>query len=158
MEDGELLLESWRETRFQNNFYLESYEDMKKRLRLLILISSLFITIPLSSEYILGRILKNGILLGIFISGMIILMFSILSMILIFKRDKLKLPFTGNIYKKMGSYANTSITKGIIIEYNKDIDYNLGKLDKKWGKFLLIENFIIFGLFILFVAIIVALF
>ena len=161
MDDDDFLLELWRETRGQNNSYLEGFGDIKRKVRILLVISSIFITAFGSISFDLLKdnhntiittplMLASILLLTIGLFGILI---SIPLLMISMMDSKVKLPMTSEQVKKLKNYTPAAITKGIIREYNIDMDHNIEKIDNKRRFVRIAERLIISSIFILVLAI-----
>jgi hypothetical protein len=162
--DGEFLVELWKEVREQNKIYLEGFNDIKKKIRIFLIICSIFLTFlgALFLEIFFGNLnLPINNIFAIFIFLLFLASFSFLLAIIFsikaIMSSRIKMPGTLKPIHQLKKYTPSGITKGLIKIYNKNIDYNTHKIDKKSGFASNVERLIIFGIFLIVSAIVLLL-
>ncbi len=146
-KDLEIAKYALQEIKDQYKTYLESYDNIKKKNQILLLICSLIITLPLSETIIVKNIiLAPKIIIALFISGTICLVSAIILLIVSMKEPTIKTPLFEDIIGSIGKYKASLIFKNAGTVYSKNLNKNISKRDQKRRIIQIAEKFIIFGI------------
>lgn len=135
-----------QEIKDQYKIHLEEFDDIKNKNQILLLICSLIITLPISSELVIKKILSLNIFIEFFISGVICLVIAILLLIVSMMNTPLRIPLFEDIMEAIGKYKEVNIMKSIARTYAEDLSINIIKIEEKRKIIRIAEKFIISGI------------
>lgn len=149
-EELEIIKYALQEVKDQYQIYLDGFDDRKEKVQIFLIICSLIITIPLSSEFITEKIfsLQNWII-GIFMAGIFLLVITIVILIRSIAGIQIKIPAYADILDSIGKYKTKAIMKSVAKAYAKDLNINMTKAEKKIRLIRIAENFIISGILLI---------
>lgn len=145
-EELEIVKYALQEIKDQYQICLDGFDDRKEKVRIFLIVCSLIITIPLSSEFIMIKIfsLQNW-MIGVFMSGIFLLVITIIVLIRSITGIQIKIPAYTHILESIGKYKTQTIMKSVAKAYARDLNINMIKAEKKIRLIKIAENFIISG-------------
>lgn len=114
--------------RFREN--LVQFDDTKKKNQILLLISSLFITLPLSSELVLSKIFGSSCLTILFVQGITLLVISVILLIVSMFESRVHWPEYLDVLENIGKQPYTP--NGIISALVKGYDEKTRENDENY--------------------------
>lgn len=157
MKDEHLWHIALNEVKDQFRIYLEAYDDIKKRVQILLIVCSLFITLPLASDYAISLVLKNVPTLILFVTGMILLIASIVLLIMAVHESPVRMPLFDDVISSIGKYRPVTILKALTFSYNANLYRNIRTMERRRILIKYAESFIKFGVLLVTVGLIGAL-
>lgn len=152
-----ILKETLEEARHQFKIDLGYFDDIKKKCEIFLLMCSLFITLLLSSDFIMKLILNSGdFTLASFLIGLIFLIISIVYIIVVLYSVNLKVVLIDDIIDSLNKYNSKKILKSIINKYKEDMKQNFSIINKKRNLIRYLESFITVGIVFISISLIVA--
>ncbi len=125
-------------------------QEVKDQNQVLILICSLMITLPISSSLVLQKILSTtNWVIGLFISGIIILIITIILLILSVREMPVRIPSFDDFLDSLGKYKPLNIMKSFMKAYSNNLNLNIKKRDERRYLLKLAEKFIIMGIILM---------
>ena len=121
-QDEKLLDYCLNEIKDQYKIFLEGFDDIKKKNQILLVICSLIITLPLSNENMVNKIMLSIYSSGIFIAGVICLIISVLLLILSMRDTPVNIPYFNDIFNSVGKYKSPNVKRAIIKTYSEDLE------------------------------------
>ncbi len=133
--------------RIIDNTYLNGFNDIREKCQFFLLICSLVITFPLSSSLLLNKIISSGYLfLGLYLSGLILLVITIILLIFILREMEVRVPYFDDFISSINVYTPVNVMIAFMKAYSSDLNANIKQREKKRYLLKLIEKFIIAGI------------
>ena len=149
-EELEIIKYALQEVKDQYQIYLDGFDDRKEKVQIFLIVCSLMITIPLSSEFIMKKILSlQNWFIALFVTGIILLVITILILIRSITGIPIKIPVYDDILNSIGKYKTKAIMKGVARAYAQDLNINMARAEKKVRLIKMAENFIILGILLI---------
>ncbi len=145
-DDLDLVNYALQEVKYQYRIYLEGFDDIKKKNQILLLICSLIITLPLSSDYIVSEIMKSTFFVGIFISGVLCLIISIVLLLISMIDTQIEIPYFYDILNSIGKYRSINVKKAVVKRYAYNLDIIVKKIEDKRKPIRFAEKLILYGI------------
>jgi len=149
-EELEIIKYALQEIKDQYQIYLDGFDDRKKKVQIFLVVCSLIITFPLSSEFLMERIISSQeLFIALFIAGIIVLVSTIITSIYSIMDIGVRIPAYDDIINSIGKYKTTEIMKNVAEAYAKDLNLNIIEVDKKRRMIKIAEKFIIIGVLLI---------
>lgn len=145
MNDEQLWQVALNEVKDQFKIYLETYDDIKKRVQILLIVCSLFITLPLASDYAISIVLKRIPTLILFLTGMLLLIFSITILIMAVHESPVRMPLFDDVIRSVGRYRPSAILQALTFSYNANLNRNIRTMERRRILIKYSESFIKLG-------------
>ena len=141
---------SLNEIKYQYNLIMTSFDDIKNKNQILLFICSLLLTLPLSNEFIMTKLIASKcFLLILFISGIICLTFALLLLIFSMFDSKLSIPEVEHISSAIEKFDLEKTMKAVQKRYIEDLNSNQKKVESKRKLIRPAERFIIAGVILI---------
>lgn len=153
-DDLLLLRSALKEAKYQFDIYLEGFNDLKQKNQILLVVCSLFITVPLSSEKLLNLILvSDSFVFALFIAGQVILVLCIISMIWSMRATPVYILNLGGLINFIGTYNERQALKAIVKNYRDNLVKNIELRIQQQNLISHTEKFIKAGILTIFISI-----
>lgn len=146
-EELEIVKYALQEIKDQYQIYLDGFDDRKEKVQIFLIVCSLIITIPLSSQFIMEKIFSlHNWFIGLFMAGIILLVITIIILIRSITGIQIKIPVYADILDSIEKYKAKAIMKSVARVYAKNLNINMTKAEKKIALIKMAESFIILGI------------
>lgn len=148
-DESEIIKYALQEVKDQYQIYLDGFDDRKKKVQIFLVVCSLMITLPLSNNFIIERIISSMWLIAFFVSGIITLIITILILIYSIMEIHIRIPAYTDILDSIGKYKADYILKGVARAYANDLNKNITRGERKRELIKLAEKLIIPGILLI---------
>ena len=152
--NGDIVQYALEEVKDQYAIYIEGFDDIKKKAKILLLVCSLSITLPLSNSYITSKIMISDIFLVMFLSGILCLSISIIMLLISLFDVQVEMPYMDDIVNSIGKYQATKIKMAVLKTYTSNLNTMIKAIERKRIPIRFAEKFIIAGMILIIITII----
>lgn len=142
-----------KEAKYNFDNYMKTFDDIKSKVQIYLLTSSLIFGLSIFNATIMDRIMNTDKIVFVFILGLILIIIAIILLFTVLKDITLQIPQYMHILKMVDKESPETVVRALVKGYDRDLQANVKKMRKRRTTVRYAEDMIIMGLILIVFAI-----